>query len=206
MEEDEAPSGASSITSAPPAAAAAAAAGPVKYDASFFPGRRLTASMYKDRLYIHIREFTEVNGKSYPSKKGASLTPGRLSVLRSNMEKIDTALRQLEVNASYGVDLGGGSIVKEHLGGGIYVTVNDQFNGVNFRKYWMPPEGNATVVPTKKGIFLPASQWTTLKRKIDELLAACPDLLTAEPCSFSHQNQMGMLECPECMPFGWMSL
>jgi len=175
-----------------------------KYDASFFPGRRLSLSTFNGQQYIHIREYIELNGKLYPTKKGVSFTPGRLSVLRSNIGKIDLALQQQEVNASYSVNVGG-VLLKVHLGAGIYATVSEEFKGVSLRRHWMP-EGQNEPVPTKNGIYLPTAQWNSLKIKLDELLATYPDLLIAESCNFTHQNQMGMLDCNECCPFGWFSV
>jgi len=177
-----------------------------KFDEAFYPGRRLTATIFKGCLWVHVREYNDLNGKSYPTKKGASFTPGRLRVFRSMMDKIDTVLRQQEVNGSYGVDLGGGVMLKEHLGGGIYATVCEAFHGVTLRRHWMPPDGNGSIVPTKNGIYLPASQWESLKAKMDALLAACPELVNPGHCSDTHYNQMAMLECRECTPFGWLSL
>ena len=137
-------------------------------------------------------------------KKGASFTPGRFAMFRQNIDKINAVLLQQEVNGLYGVDLGGGLMLREHLRAGIHVTVDEKFHGVSLRRHWMPPDGNGSIVPTKNGIYLPASQWNCLVKKIDELLSAYPELVNAEPCS--HDNQVGNLECRECTPFGWLPL
>lgn len=145
-----------------------------------------------------------MNEKEYPTKKGACLTPGRLSVLRSRVEQINAVLKQQEVNASYGVELGGGLLYKLHLGAGIYLSVSEKFNGVNIRRYWIP-EGQDTPIPTKNGIYLPMGQWKALVAKIDQLVNAHPELVVSQPCVFSHENQIGFIDCAECSPFGWIS-
>ena len=57
-----------------------------KFDVAFYPGRRLTATFYNGCLWVHVREYVELNGKPYPTKKGASFTPGRFAVLRSTID------------------------------------------------------------------------------------------------------------------------
>ena len=99
----------------------------------------------------------------------------------------------------------GGELYKEHLGGGIYVSIDEKYHGVSLRRHWMPP-GQDKIVQTKQGIYLPAAQWVALKQTLNELLAAFPGLNDAVPCIYSHEgNQMGLVECKECMPFGWAS-
>ena len=173
----------------------------VQYYVSFHPGRRLTLSTFQGQVFIHIREYVQFNGKEYPTKRGVSFTPGRLNVLRSKIGEIDTALNQQEVNASYNVELGDGLLYKTHLGAGVYASVSEKFQGVNIRRNWLP-EGQVAIVPTKNGIYLPTDQWKSLKEKIDELLVVHPELIDVKPCI--HENQFDMVECKECMPFGWI--
>ena len=169
---------------------------------TFWPGKRLTLSFFNGRVLIHIREYVSMNGRHYPTKKSASFTPGRLSMLRSNIDDIDEALRQQEINASFmpPVTVEGGSLFKAHLGAGVYASVSGQYNGVSLRRHWKPV-GMEEIVPTKNGIYLPAPQWSALKLKLDELLAAHPELHVAIACIYTHENQMGMYDCYECMPF-----
>ena len=168
------------------------------FSREFAPGRSLVYSRYNDRDWIHVREFETLNDRVYPTKKGASFTPARLKALMGKMDEIDEELRQQKSTASYKVEK---AIYKGHLGAGIYATVGGKFVGVDLRRYWVPEE-QLMEMPTKNGIFLPARQWTVLKERLDELLASHPELLLAEECF--HQNQQGMLECHECLPFGWM--
>ena len=180
-----------------------AAAARVGFEVSFHPGRRLVFSSFNGQDLIHIREYMRMGEREYPTKKGVCFTPGRLRVLRGKIGEIDEALRQQEVNTSYNVSLEGRSLYRTHLGAGIYASISEQFKGVSLRRYWVP-EGQQAVVPTKNGIFIPASQWPVLKVKINELLAAHPELSDAVECINSHDNQFGLLDCRECMPFGWI--
>ena len=175
------------------------------FDTSFWPGRRLMLSNFNGRTLIHIREYVSMGDKEYPTKKGACFTPGRLSVLRGKIDEIDMMLLQQEVNASYNVTVGGEEpLYMAHLGAGIYASISEKYHGVSLRRYWMP-EGQQAIIPTKNGIYLPANQWIALKFKLDELMATHPGLIDAVECINTHEgNQMGMIECRECTPFGWL--
>ena len=170
----------------------------IHFSAEFSPGRFLVYCRFNERDLVHVREYAlSEEGQTYPTKKGVCLTPTRLKALTNNIEDIDEHLKQLNADAIYKVQQ---EQYKVHLGGGIYVSVDAKFSGVDLRRYWMP-ETQGSVVPTKSGIYLTSAQWSALKGKIDELLSAHPELGRAEICF--HQNQIGMMDCSECMPFGW---
>ena len=163
----------------------------------FSPGRYLVYSRFNDQDQIHIREYgvmTMTNGMGqceYPTKKGVCFTPGRLKVLRNKLDEIDENLKNhSETSTPY----------KAHLGAGIYASI-EKFNGVDLRRHWIP-EGHPSIVPTKRGIYLPAFQWRMFKEKLNELLNMFPSIAAAEECF--HQNQMELIDCRECLPFGWM--
>ena len=132
----------------PTATAAAAETKSTGFDATFWPKRHLSLTRFNDRVFIHVREYSLLNGHEYPTKKGASFTPGRLSVLRGKISEIDEALRQQEINASYNVEVGEGLLYKAHIGAGVFVTVGGGYHGVNLRRHWVP-EGKREDVPTK---------------------------------------------------------
>lgn len=169
---------------------------------TFYPGKRLVMSRFNGQTLVHVREYHTMGDHVYPTKKGVCFTPGRLAVLRRSIEDINSAIRQQEANESCGVTVERGTLYKAHLGAGIYASVDEKYNGVSLRRHWMP-EGQQEAVPTRNGIFLSASQWTKLLKKMEELETSHPELLTAQECALSHQNQMGMIDCRECMPFGW---
>jgi Transcriptional Coactivator p15 (PC4) len=92
--------------------------------------------------------------------------------------------------------------LKTHLGGGIYCTMNEGFDSVNFRQYFVP-EGQQEAIPTKRGISLKFTEWEKFAALVDEMKQLSPDLLLAEPCymNTNHYNQLGFLNCKECKPF-----
>src|SRR6267154_2462688 len=174
------------------------------FNVEFAPGRFLVYSRFNERDLIHVREYVTMGERTYPSKKGVCFTPGRLSALMSKLAEIDEEREQQRVTAAAAAAANAEPqqvSYKTHLGAGISVEVASQFNGVDLRRYWAP-KGQLSIVPTKNGLYLPASQWSSLKERLSELLAAHPELSTAEECF--HPNQIGFMDCPECLPFGWM--
>src|SRR6266516_7497456 len=98
----------------------------------FAPGRFLVYTRFNGQWFIHIREFGNVRGREYATKKGVCLTPGRLRALRRNIESIDNILSQLEVYTMRNATAGGGGgepLYKAHLGGAIFVTVSENYYG-----------------------------------------------------------------------------
>jgi hypothetical protein len=172
-----------------------------EYSVEFAKGKRLTCGRFNGKTYVHIREYIATDRKVYPTKIGVALTPVRVKVLRGHFDGIDEALRQLDVNSSCGVEVGGtGQLYQVHLGGGFYATVNEKINGVDLRRYFVP-EGQQKEIPTRKGIFVPSRQWTFLKKKVDELISLNQEIQMTEV--HFHQGQLEMMECSECSPYGW---
>ncbi len=163
----------------------------------FAPGRYLVYSQFKGQFQIHVREYnhkTMSNGMGqceYPTKKGVCFTPGRLKVLINKIEDIDGYLNKKPKESEP---------YKTHLGAGIYASI-DKFNGIDLRRHWIP-EGQSEIIPTRRGIYLPVAQWNSLKDKLNELQAIYPELDTAQECF--HDNQLELIDCRECLPFGWM--
>src|SRR5437867_701983 len=176
----------------------AASTSAVHFSGEFAPGRFVVYSRCNEQDWIHVREYISYGERTYPSKKGVALTPVRLRTLMNKMEEIDEQLKQTNATAAYKVEQ---STYKTHLGAAIYAAVDKKYHGVDLRRYWLP-ERQTLVAPTRNGIFLPSSQWTSLKEKLNELVTARPELSLVEECF--HQNQMGQLDCRECLPFGWM--
>ena len=170
----------------------------VHFSAEFAPRRFVVYSRFNEQDWIHVREYVTYGERTYPSKKGVAFTPARLRTLMNKMEEIDEQLKQSNANVSYKVVQ---ASYKTHLGAAIYAAVDSKYHGVDLRRYWLP-ERQTSIVPTKNGIYLSPSEWASLKEKLNELVAARPELSLAEECF--HQNQMGQLDCRECLPFGWM--
>ena len=175
------------------------------FDVEFAPGKRLVYLHFGGREFIHIREYGSMGGRLYPTKKGVCLTPSRLRALQERISTIDELLAQLEMNDAYGVTVGGEDpLYKQHLGGAIYASVSEKYQGVNLRRHFTPPAQNILIVPTKNGIYLPLTQWGALKTKLVELFTQFPKLKEAVECSMSHGgNQMETFDCRECTPFGY---
>jgi len=115
----------------------------IHFKEEFAPGRFLVYSHFNGQEFIHIREFGYMGGREYPTKKGVSLTPGRLRALQRRIETVDNLLSQLEMNVSYAVPVARGEpLYKEHLGGAVFVTVSEQYHGVDLRRYFQPPVQN----------------------------------------------------------------
>src|ERR1700759_5140202 len=169
----------------------------VHYDVQFAQQRHLTYSRYNGEDLIHVREFEVIGNRSYPTKKGVSFTPGRLKMLMAFVDEIDEHLKQQMSKDIYKVSKE--EDYRKHLGAGIHAGVSRKFDGGDLRRYWLP-NGQKEIVATKNGIFLPSSQWTALKEKLGDLMIAKPELSIADSCF--HQNQLGLMDCHECDPFG----
>ena len=163
----------------------------------FAPGRYLIYSRFNGIDQLHIREYgvkTMSNGMGeceYPTKKGVCLTLNRVKALRNAIDEIDERL---------GVKPVGSTPFKVHLGAAIYASINE-LDGVDFRRFWIP-EGQTEIIPTKRGIFITISQWESFKEKFNLMLTSCPALSGAE--EHFHQNQMELIDCRECLPFGYI--
>lgn len=94
--------------------------------------------------------------------------------------------------------------MKWHIGGGIYVSISPGYSTVDIRHFWKP-EDALEPVPTRKGVTLNQQKLTRLLQSSQEVRECVPELIDTELCAFSesHQNQLGMLSCTECTPFGY---
>ena len=94
--------------------------------------------------------------------------------------------------------------MKWHIGGGVYVSITPGYNTVDIRHFWKPDDA-LELIPTRKGVTLNKHKLTRLLQAIEEMQQCVPELNDTELCAFSesHQNQLGMLNCPECTPFGY---
>jgi hypothetical protein len=182
------------VTAPPPSSLYSTKLNEVKL--TFAPRRYVVYSRFNDVDYVHIREYDEMTNQKgsvsneYPSKRGVCLSTIRLKVLRSKFDEIDDQLNLQRQNMVPNY--------KTHLGAGIYASVGE-YKGVDLRNYFIP-EDKMSPIPTKRGIFIPTSQWTRLKEKLLQLLSAYPHLADAVECF--HQNQMDQNNCRECLPFG----
>ena len=145
-----------------------------EFDAKFSPGKRLVYS--KGQILILICEYS------------LSFTPERLRALRNRIGKIDEALKDHD------------SIYADHLGSGMYVSVDAKYGSVDIRQHWFC-EKRCTITPSQNGIIFSISEWTSFKQKLNELLSIHLELVDAEECMHSLQEQA--MDCSECVPF-WL--
>lgn len=154
----------------------------------------LTAVPFKDEINIHIRHFTVSNGRFFPTKKGVTFSLQRWLKFESLLQDIEHHLK----------DNGDSKGMKWHIGGGVYVSLNPGYPTVDIRHFWKPNDA-VEPVPTRKGVTLNNQKLTRLLQVVEQVRECVPELNQTELCAFSesHQNQLGMLSCPECTPFGY---
>src|SRR6218665_4166133 len=115
--------------------------------------RYLTASMFREEIMVHIREYKTDNEQTFPTKKGISFTKGRWAKFRGQIDEIDRKVALLKANQH--VDYA------HHIGTKYYVTVTTGVKGVNFRPYFRPQNIDKER-PTRGGIALRLEEWKTL--------------------------------------------
>ena len=118
----------------------------------------------------------------------------RWKIFETYLEDVDEAVEQIRNNRY--------SSVIEHLGGNVYLTVdnNDKTDCcVDIRYRWCSPIDHK-MYPTPKGLSLTFEQFDKLKDIAKVLPDLIPDLSTTIPCYMSHKNVEGAIYCGECNP------
>jgi hypothetical protein len=151
---------------------------------------------FKGIIYVHIRQYELKGDREYPTRIGSCMSARRFAMFLLTKQKIEDAKRDIG-NGSESVD------VREHIGGGVYLTLKSGTNLINIRKYFIPP-GSILPIPTRMGIALKFSEWDKLMDCIEDMKNLSQDLKHAEPCfnGLDHANVMSFLECKECTPYG----
>ncbi|XP_061191755.1 uncharacterized protein LOC133199995 [Saccostrea echinata] len=155
----------------------------------------LTASPYKEEIMIHIRHFTDSHGRIFPTKKGVTFPLPRWLKFECLLDEIEDYLENHRNQQQQ---------MKWHIGGGVYVSLTPEFPTLDIRHFWKPDDSKEPI-PTKKGVTLTRSKFDRLRSAVFELREVVPELNDAQLCMLdeSHQNQLGVLICPECTPFGY---
>lgn len=135
---------------------------------------------FKNKVNIHIRHFT--NNGLVPTKKGVTFPLSRWLMFESILPDIQKYLQ----NRS-----------DEEM-------ITPGYTTVDIRHFWKPDDA-LEPVPTRKGVTLNNQKLTRLLQVVEEVHQCIPELNDIELCAFceSHQNQLGLLNCPECTPFGY---
>ena len=156
----------------------------------------VVAGTYNGQLSIHIRQFEKsAAGKLFPTKKGVTFPLNRWL----NLESIEETLAD-SLKAHDKVD----SELTWHLGGGVNATISPLYPTIDIRHFWKP-QFEDKPIPTRKGIVLTRKRFEKLQGVIQIIRDFVPELDRTVPCMMNddHQNQEGMLNCPECTPFGY---
>lgn len=154
----------------------------------------LTAVPFKGEINIHIRHFIGSNGHFFATKKGVTFPLSRWLMFESLLPDIEKYLQNSESMEE----------MKWHIGGGVYVSITPGYTTVDIRHFWKPDDA-LEPVPTRKGVTLNKTKLAKLLQAVEEVRECVPELNDTELCAFSesHQNQLGMLSCKECTPFGY---
>lgn len=155
----------------------------------------LTVMPFKGEIYVHIRHFTESRGRFIATKKGVTFPLARWLKFESLLPDIQNYIDNTEKENEE---------VQWHVGGGVFISLSPGYSTVDIRHFWKP-DNVQEPTPTRKGVNLNKKKFLRLKDVIEELHEYVPELEDIEHCilSESHQNQLGMLSCPECTPFGY---
>jgi hypothetical protein len=151
----------------------------------------LTVMPYKGTVYVHIRHLTESGGRLIATKKGVTFPLARWLKFESLLPDIQD---YIDNNGKEG------GVVQWHIGGDVFVSLSSDYLTFDVRHFWKPDDA-----PTKKGVTLNRNKLDRLRDALPEIHESIPELKDTELCMFSesHQNQLGMLSCPECTPFGY---
>ncbi len=87
-----------------------------------------------------------------------------------------------------------------HLGGNMFASVNQQYEGVSVRKWYKPDEQNTLLKPGQPGVFLRVDAWRKLYDILDKFVDYMPDHAGDMPCSYRHENAQGFIDCSFCNP------
>lgn len=145
---------------------------------------------------MHVRQYELKGERMYPTRIGTCMSPCRFKAFCTIVGKIQEAKEAL-YNGVEAVN------IKEHIGGGVNVSLKTGNNCVDIRRYFMTDVGVAEL-PTRKGISLKFAQWDRLVERLEDIKRVSPILMNAELCSSrtDHSNLMGFLDCRECNPYG----
>ncbi|XP_061170626.1 uncharacterized protein LOC133180024 [Saccostrea echinata] len=157
----------------------------------------LTAMPFKGTIYIHIRHLKESHGRLLATKKGVTFSLARWLKFESLLPDIQDYIENTGK---------GDEEVQWHVGGGVFVSLSPDYPTVDVRHFWKP-DNVPEPIPTKKGVTLNKHKLSRLRDALEEMHESVPELKDTELSilSESHQNQLGMLSCPECTPFGYDS-
>ena len=88
---------------------------------------------------------------------------------------------------------------KKHIGGNIYVSINNKYHVVDIRQFIFI---DSELIPTRAGVALHFVEWLLFKETYKHLAEVLPEILQIRPCSETHdpENEDEALTCKECFP------
>ncbi|OWF48793.1 hypothetical protein KP79_PYT14618 [Mizuhopecten yessoensis] len=135
---------------------------------------------------------------TYPTKKGIALDLEKWLNLHCWLQ--DTVNETIEAYDDPVID----ADMMIHLGSFYYVSLKQGYPVVNIRR-WFLPENEDEIKPQRTCITLTFKQWGKLKDAmivLQDMFGSEMDKVTFRELSDDHQNQMGMVECKKCNPYG----
>lgn len=147
----------------------------------------LNMSYYQDDIFIHIGVWGAII-----TKQGACFTPGQWVNFVRMYDNICCNLQALvegQKDIAY----------LEHIGGGLYVSIDAPFKCVQFRHYYSE---DGDVFPSMKGVILKVHQFSKIAEGIQQVKLAYPAITTITPCEDTHVTDEQFSHCPECNPLG----
>lgn len=125
---------------------------------------RFSIDAYRGYRYVSVRRYLRIENFSGPTRDGVTFTPEMIRVLVPILNQLPPNTEQLKQ----------GTIAKLAKRPGICVIVSvSEFRGqrgLELRQ-WEQDKGN-----TKKGIWLPLSKWTEIRKFFTDTLAALDDV------------------------------
>ena len=156
--------------------------------------RYLTVSIFKGQKYVHFREYEFSDNACFPTKKGIALPARRFASLLQKCNEINETVQQVENGIS--------TQYKVHIGGGVFVTVNGEYQRVDVRAFFVPP-GQAEEKATCRGMAFKLCEWKKFIEVIPRLLEMDTEIASTLPCYLEahHPIIVEQTGCCECAPF-----
>jgi len=150
---------------------------------------------FKGETYVHVRQYVVTTKRLIPTKKGVGL---RLD----QWKRFELYKKEIQEEAKKAKE-GEETDRTWHLGNNWFVTVNSDFPGVDFRRFYLP-EDATEIRATKRGVFVPFQRFERLAGVVDVIPMFVSEVSDFVPCFMrdDHQNQAGQLACKECNPNG----
>jgi Transcriptional Coactivator p15 (PC4) len=144
--------------------------------------RRVCVSKLDGKFSVTIKDLDS-------ELKKIAMTGLRWATLMSAMTVIDESVDLLQSEQYVRLNT--------HFGGGFYVSVTTGFRCVDLRRFFYDNVKDE-LQPTREGIALTLSQWSSFKTIVQEINRDFPDLAETDRCI--HVGMEDYFNCKECFP------